>query len=343
MPLRSARSLKAYYLVAALVVTALAASAITGFVWARKSITVVVDGRALSYRTQSADVAGLLKEAGIRVAERDLVSPGTDEGIADGDTVVIRHAVPVTLVLGGETVQLRVVGSRVSDALVAAGLDPTNGLKVTPDIGAPLDAGMTIQVTDVFLRVVQQEVPIGPRTRVVADPSMPINTRRVVNPGAPGRLLRVLETVVTGGQEGGKVLKAEQVVQQPVDVVVAVGTNRDFTVAARGGFGPRLASSLPAPSEGRRMTVLATAYHPKDNAMEGGFHAATGARLGYGIIAVDPDLIPLGTRIYVPGYGYGIAADTGGAIKGAHIDLCFDTAAEVDSWGVRTLQIVILP
>ncbi len=343
VPIRSARSLKTQQLIAAIVLAALAVAGITGFVWARKSITVIVDGKAWACRTQAADVASLLREAGIRTADRDIVSPSPGETLADGDTVVVRHAVPVTLVLGSESIDLRVVGSRVSDALVSAGLDPTGGLKVSPDIGAPLTPGMTIEVTDVFLRVVQQEIAIAPKSRVISDPSMPINTQRVVNPGAPGKLLRVLETIVTGGREGGKVLKAEQVVQAPVDMVVAVGTNRDFTVAARGGVGPRMAAALPAPTSGTRMTVLATAYHPRDNALEGGFHAATGARLGYGIIAVDPDVIPLGTRIYVPGYGYGIAADTGGAIKGAHIDLCFDTAAEMSAWGSRTVQIVLLP
>jgi 3D (Asp-Asp-Asp) domain-containing protein len=302
-----------------------------------------VDGRAATCRSQADDVAALLSEAGIRVADRDIVNPAPSEQLQDGDVVVVRHAIPVTLVLGRERIAVRVIGSSVSDALVAAGLDPTNGLKVVPDIGAPLTPRMTIVVTDVFLRLVQQECPIKPKSRVVVDPTMPINTHRVVNAGSPGRLLRVLETVVTGGKEGGRVLKAERVVQAAQDLVIAVGSKSDFTLAARGGMDQRMAASLPAPTTGTRLTVLATAYHPKDTAMEGGFHAATGARLGYGIIAVDPDVIPLGTRLYVPGYGYGIAADTGGAIKGDHIDLCFDTAAEVDHWGVRTVTIVVLP
>jgi uncharacterized protein YabE (DUF348 family)/3D (Asp-Asp-Asp) domain-containing protein len=343
MPLRPAGSLKSHHVIAAVLLTALIAATITGFVWARKSITIVVDGRAATYRTQAEDVASLLSEAGIGLADRDLVNPAPDAPLEDGDTIVVRHAVPVTLVLGHERLQLRVIGSRVSDALVAAGLDPTSGMQVAPEIGAPLSPGMTIIATDVFVRLVQQELPIAPKSRVVVDPTMPINTHRVVNRGTPGKLLRVLETLVTGGKEGGRVLKAERVVRQPQDVVIAVGSKSDFTVAARDGLGPEAAASLPAPAAGRRLAVLATAYHPLDNALEGGFHAATGARLGYGIIAVDPDVIPLGTRLYVPGYGYGIAADTGGAIKGEHIDLCFDTAAEVDVWGVRTLTIIVLP
>lgn len=344
VPLRPARIRRAYFIVAAVVVAALIAASLTGFVWARKSILVVSDGRPIALRTEAADVATLLRQAAVPLSRGDFVNPAPDATLRDGDIVVVRHAIPVTLVLGPARVPVRVLGSRVSDALVAAGLDPTGGMKVSPDIGAPLTAGMTITATDVFLRVVSQEVTIPPHARTVADPSMPINTRRVVTAGVPGKLLRVLETIVTGGHEGGKMLKAVRVVRQPVDVVIAVGTSRDFRVtAARYGFGPQAAPTMPPPAAGRRMTVLATAYRPHDNALEGGFTAATGARLGYGIIAVDPDVIPLGTRLYVPGYGYGIAADTGGAINGQHIDLCFDTASEVNDWGVRTLSVILLP
>ncbi|MDZ4180700.1 MAG: 3D domain-containing protein, partial [Coriobacteriia bacterium] len=97
----------------------------------------------------------------------------------------------------------------------------------------------------------------------------------------------------------------------------------------------------PAPTSGEKRTVTTTAYAPGVDGV--GTRTATGARAGYGIIAVDPSVIPLGTRLYIPGYGYGVAADTGGAIKGAKIDLCFDTRAEAIAWGRRTVTITVLP
>jgi 3D (Asp-Asp-Asp) domain-containing protein len=57
---------------------------------------------------------------------------------------------------------------------------------------------------------------------------------------------------------------------------------------------------------------------------------------------VDPKVIPLGTRLFIPGYGYGIAADTGGVIDGNRIDLCYETRAEAMLWGRRTVTITIL-
>jgi peptidoglycan DL-endopeptidase CwlO len=91
----------------------------------------------------------------------------------------------------------------------------------------------------------------------------------------------------------------------------------------------------PPPATGATtMTVTATAY-----TLEG--HTATGAPVGYGVVAVDPSVIPLGTRMSIPGYGEGVAADTGGAIQGAVIDLWFPTAADAANWGRRTVTITL--
>ena len=95
---------------------------------------------------------------------------------------------------------------------------------------------------------------------------------------------------------------------------------------------PVTLSAAPMAAEGRTITVLATAY-----ALGGS--TATGAPVGYGVIAVDPNVIPLGTRMTIPGYGDGVAADTGGAIQGAHIDLWFPTSAQAAAWGSRAVTI----
>jgi 3D (Asp-Asp-Asp) domain-containing protein/uncharacterized protein YabE (DUF348 family) len=338
---RPDRYRRTFCIIIAVTVTALVAASITGFVWARKSVTVVVDGRASTYLTQVADVRSLLAETRVRVAAGDLVNPAPESELADGDTIVVRHAIPVTLRLGGQPIRLHVVGSTVSDALVAAGFDPGTGMRVIPSLGTALTPGMVVTAEDVFVRIVQEEATIRPVSRTVEDTSLPVGTRRVVSRGVAGRLLRILETLVVGGREGTRVLKAQQVLRPVVDNVVAVGVRKDFRTGGDEALRMFAAAKAPAPAAGKRLTVVATAYAP--DAASGGPTGATGAILGYGIIAVDPDVIPLGTRLYVPGYGYGIAADTGGAIKGARIDVCIEDLQKVDDWGVRTVTITILP
>jgi 3D (Asp-Asp-Asp) domain-containing protein len=90
----------------------------------------------------------------------------------------------------------------------------------------------------------------------------------------------------------------------------------------------------PAVTGPGTMTVTATAYTLQGT-------TATGAPVGYGVVAVDPSVIPLGTRMTIPGYGEGVAADTGGAIRGAVIDLWFPTAVQAAAWGRRTVTITL--
>ena len=62
----------------------------------------------------------------------------------------------------------------------------------------------------------------------------------------------------------------------------------------------------------------------------------------YSSVAVDPRVIPLGTKLYIEGYGYAIAEDTGGAIKGNSIDLFYNSSSEVDNWGVRWVNVYVV-
>ncbi|MBQ4347841.1 MAG: 3D domain-containing protein, partial [Firmicutes bacterium] len=86
--------------------------------------------------------------------------------------------------------------------------------------------------------------------------------------------------------------------------------------------------------------MRATAY----SRMEPGLsdYTATGAFAEYGVVAVDPSVIPLGTKLYVEGYGICSAEDTGGAIKGNKIDLCFNTVEECKQFGVRNVTVYVL-
>ncbi|MDU2184171.1 MAG: 3D domain-containing protein, partial [Negativicoccus succinicivorans] len=84
----------------------------------------------------------------------------------------------------------------------------------------------------------------------------------------------------------------------------------------------------------------ATAYHPMDG--DGRGITASGMKAGYGVVAVDPNVIPMGTRVFVPGYGEAIAADTGGAIIGNRIDLCMETYDECYQYGRRNVEVYVL-
>jgi 3D (Asp-Asp-Asp) domain-containing protein/peptidoglycan hydrolase CwlO-like protein len=101
-----------------------------------------------------------------------------------------------------------------------------------------------------------------------------------------------------------------------------------------GGGGAPPSPAPPPPESGSKVTVSSTGYCLRGT-------TATGIPVGWGVIAVDPSFIPLGTRMFVPGYGEGVAADTGSAVQGATIDLWFPTCAQALAWGRRTVTITL--
>lgn len=341
-PTRSARSLRTQQIIAAIVPVAILTLSITGFVWAQKQVTVVVDGRNLRVASQAADVAGLLSQAGVRVSEGDLVFPATGTRLSPGMSVVVRHAIPVTVVLGGAENRLNVVGDTVADALIAAGVDPADNAAVTPALDTPLKAGLIITAPDCFARVNSAEQTIPFKVEQREDESLPRGTRRVVEPGVPGTTLQVYRTLVVGGVEGSATLSASKVITPAVNRVIAIGVGspadqHQLDVAE---FSSKL-QRVVALKSGRHLHVVATAYSGVEPGA-GGYSTATGRRAEKGVVAVDPNVIPLNSHLYVPGYGFAVAGDTGGLIKGNHIDLCYDSMHEVDEWGKRYVDIIVL-
>jgi peptidoglycan DL-endopeptidase CwlO len=110
---------------------------------------------------------------------------------------------------------------------------------------------------------------------------------------------------------------------------------------ASGGGATPTPVSAPAPTgptgppaPGTRMTVSSTGYCLRGR-------TSTGIPTGWGVVAVDPAVIPLGTRMTIPGYGEGVAADTGSAVRGAMIDVWFPSCSQALGWGRRTITITI--
>lgn len=121
----------------------------------------------------------------------------------------------------------------------------------------------------------------------------------------------------------------------------ALGSESNYTVPSRSGSTVSRSGSLRS---GQVLTMVATAYDGcyECNKPYYGYPSYIGLPLAHGIVAVDPKVIPMGTRLYVQGYGNAIAADQGNAIKGYRIDLFFDSHEEALRYGMKTVKVTIL-
>lgn len=147
--------------------------------------------------------------------------------------------------------------------------------------------------------------------------------------GVNGEIVRTYAVEYRDGRPAAKrLVKTERV--EPKPALFLIGRH-GFT-ASRGAY-----------TRGKVLTMHTSAYDPSGGrGKRATGRTATGRPATYGMIAVDPRVIPIGTLLYVEGYGMGLAADTGGAIKGNKIDLCFRTRAQAMAWGRRNVKVHIL-
>jgi peptidoglycan DL-endopeptidase CwlO len=129
-------------------------------------------------------------------------------------------------------------------------------------------------------------------------------------------------------------LNRDQIAKLSNQAATAESRSQDLGSGGGGGGGSAPPPATP-PASGQKVTVSSTGYCLRGK-------TATGIPVAWGVIATDPSFIPLGTRMFVPGYGEGVAADTGSAVKGAVIDLWFPTCTQAIQWGRRTVTITLL-
>ncbi len=185
------------------------------------------------------------------------------------------------------------------------------------------------------------------------DPTLPLGLRRQMQVGSPGILVRRIETHTEDGEVVSRKIAEDLMVDLPRADVVAYGTKRLSGPLASLKDATRLVPGYNAVASDtlavrRVLHVVATGYEagPRSTGKQPGHQWYGVTSIGWpakpGIIAVDPHIIPYQTRLYVPGYGFGIAGDTGSAIVGHRIDLFYGTEQEAVRWGRRNLPVYIL-
>jgi uncharacterized protein YabE (DUF348 family) len=299
--------------------------------------TLHEDGLVTSHFTTQATVADALLEAGITLNKEDAILPPATTLITPSMHVYVSYARRITVRTRDEERELFTQAQTVGAALNGAGYDLQPGDAVKPARTTPVTSGMVIGLATIRDVQLSQDTPISYATVYQYDSSQADGTTVVTQPGSDGYVHYEYIARQINGREVARRETAETTVQ-PTDEVVSIGTYVPPTPTPE----PAPADAAAAPdSSGQCVAtynVFATYYTA---ASAGGSTTATGTGVYKGIIAVDPSVIPLGTQMYVPGYGYGIAADTGGGVKGYFIDLAYGADDSYD-WYSHYVDICIL-
>jgi 3D (Asp-Asp-Asp) domain-containing protein len=313
-------------------------------------------------RSAAATVGEALRSNGVAVYAEDVVQPPPETPLVPGLRVTIRRAFPVSVVAPDVQLDARTRTGTVGGLLAEQGVTVGPLDRVEPVLEAPVPLFGTVRIVRVREEIEQSlsAIPFG--TRLEARPGLAPGARVRLQEGAAGVLEQTYRVRYEDGVAVARDL-SDETRRDPVDEVIGVGPAVTAAVAVRAPAAPGApgapagspVASAPPPAAGaggegatRALTMVATAYDPgpvstgKAPGQPGYGVTASGMRAGYGVVAVDPRVIPLGTRVYVPGYGVAVAGDTGSAIKGYRIDLGFASYGEAVRYGRRTVTVYVL-
>jgi uncharacterized protein YabE (DUF348 family) len=240
-----------------------------------------------------------LWEADIDLYAGDRLTPSQETRPAEGMQVLLTRSRQVVIQAGADQITLRTSAGSVGEALAEAGLS-LQGLDYSqPPAEANLPADGQIRVVRVREEVLIEQIPLPFDTSYQPDPNLEIDQQNVITPGTYGVTSQRVTIRYEDDQEVARQTGDAWVAQLPQDRIMGYGTQIvQHTVDTPDG----------TITYWRALRVYATAYHP---AVTGSDITSTGQKLRKGIIAVNPNYIPYGTRLYVSGYGEGVAADTG--------------------------------
>ena len=282
-------------------------------------VTLHDDGGEVTFYTTARTVGEALEEIGLVLYLADRVQPDLGEPLTAGTHIYVERSRPVTVRVDGRTIRTRTHRERVGEVLADLGIVLSGQDYTRPSPDALLGEETTIDVVRVSEEFLVEQSPIPFDVVWQPDPDLEIDHRRVLQEGAPGTLKRRWRVRYENGVEVSRTLENEYVAVPPTTKIIGYGTK----IVVR-----QLQTPQGTVEYWRVIRMLATSYSastagvPRTSPYYG--RTRLGLPMRRGIVAVDPRLIPLGSRVYVPGYGIGLAADTGGAIRGRRIDLGYD-------------------
>ena len=333
-------------------------------VFAKNTYLINDSGRVVIHTTYATDPADVLNEVGLELGEDDILT--TEPGLGISEITVQRKQL-ITINHGGNVLDVISYGETVESLLERLSLILTTEDVVSVPLNSQTFDGLNITISrsveteETYIAVLPYE------TTYVYDASLAEGEEKLLTSGVDGQVLCTATVTYLNGQEVSRTVTNETVVTQSVNAVVAVGYYVEQAPSqeeAPETVGP---SPVTRPEEtgkpiigdgyiitpdGERLTYTrveqfkATAYNNQDPGC--GYNNAIGTPCRVGAIAVDPKVIPYGTRMYIVSndgryiYGIATAEDCGSAIKGNRIDLYYDTVAECNAFGVRYCQVYFL-
>lgn len=313
-----------------------------------KSVTIIVDGIEVTTQTRGETVMDVLKENNIVLQDNSNVFPYKSFKINDGDVIVLENPVPVVLYSGGmDPYEVMTSSDTVGDFLEEQGIEIEENDIVNPAIDTKIVPDLEVEIKYIDTVLEDEQIDIDYKTIVKYTDDLYEGNQRVVQEGEKGLKLIKREKYYENGVEIKNNVIYSNIEIQPIDKIIEKGIKKreayyvdikNSLYAVRDAYlgGSKISFLGDEYLISDTMVVEATAFY--NSGSNGNHTTATGNPTfynpnGWSTIAVDPKIIPLNTKVYIEGYGFGIAHDTGGAIKGKKIDVFMPSRDSAYTWG----------
>ncbi len=289
-------------------------------------------------------VADALEAAGVTPGSNDIVIPSRSTGVSNGMQIDVKRKYNITVTADGQTKTAVVPQGTVEEALKEAGVSLGNEDMVTPAKASAVAEGMKLTVARVTYKEVTAAQDIAYSNTNVNDSTLYKGTKKIKTAGQKGSQTVITRQKLVDGKLTDSSIVSTTVTAKPVNQVTLVGTKKKPSAIASVGADGTLVDHNGKNVDYRKViTGRCTAY-------TGGGSTSTGRAAAFGLVAVNPNVIPYGSKLYITSpdgrtvYGYATAADTGGGVMTGRIvaDLYYPTSSQCKSFGVRNMRIYVL-
>lgn len=328
---------------------------LTQVAFAKTTYRISDGDNVMLYATYTTDPEEILDEVGLELGEDDTFT--TQDGIGVSQ-INIQRKQEVTVECGSRTWTMISYGETVGELLARMGMKIDEDDTVSVGLDTQTYDGLCVVITNIVTVEETYTVSIDYETEYFMDASLLKGAQVILNEGSLGQMSCVDVVTYVNGEEVERTTSSQTVLIQPENRVIAVGNRLPApqnTVIESTGKAPGdliIGDGVIITPEGEVLTytdslqVVATAYHNTDPGCT--IYTSTGTLCRVGAIAVDPKVIPYGTRMYIVTndgqyiYGIAVAEDCGSAIKGNRVDLYYDTVKECWAFGIREATVYFL-
>lgn len=309
------------------------------------TVDVFFEGKSHYYEVNDGTVADLIALHNIPAGDGFHVSVPMDEPLVDGMKIVISRLIPINVLVDGENRAVSVPEGTVADALKFLEISTSPDDIVSEPLDRVVEDGLSITVNRVEVKEITERELIPFATEVKKSDSLSRGEFKIEVAGVKGEKDVNKRIKYIDGKPSQVEVLAENILKAPVNQVKIVGTkptakHRAGRVSISEENGTIVDENGNVHHYRKTLTGRVTAY----TASEGGSRTSTGLPVAVGRVAVDRRKIPYGTRLFVPGYGICVAADTGGALMSGRtlVDVYLNTLAECRRWGVKNCKVYVL-